>query len=552
MIREGFYYDEDSFYLEDAYYEDCETDESGQYSGKFMLCVDKTTGPVCAIRKGTRVICNNAFHSDGKLRKVIIPESVVAIADDAFNHCQGIEVENHSKYFSIVNNMLIDNDEHKVLGYFGMDDEVEIPDGIEQFGQTFSNTTIKKITIPTSVKEIEYLAFSDCENLQTVVLPNTIERIGNGAFEECRNLRDIVIPDSVKTIGNEAFAVCCSLQEITIPATIEKIGDNPISMHTSENYLFIREKYRGGKNYFKSAVRHNIRTKSHSERFVTQDNMLIDTFEKRLISYFGDEDFVCIPNSIKTIGNEAFAYSTIKQITIPDSVTRIGDDAFVYTQLQEINNPDSVEEIGGTAFAACFSLKKVKLPKSLKRIASLTFEMCKSLQEINLPDTVEIIDYLAFSGCKTLKRLTIPISTYHIGERAFEFCDAIELEIKSDQFHIKNNILEDEYRTIAYIGNDVHIIIPNNIHIILPYTFAHASMQRVTIPDTVVRICRGAFFGCQQLEEVLFGHKDIDICDYVFGNCPSLKRIIVPKGSKGKFKKVFPKCEISTSNTKTN
>ena len=177
--------------------------------------------------------------------------------------------------------------------------------------------------------------------------------------------------------------------------------------------------------------------------------------------------------------------------------------------------------------------------------------MCKSLQEINLPDTVEIIDCLAFSGCKTLKRLTIPISTYHIGERAFEFCDAIELEIKSERFHIENNILEDEYRTIAYIGNDAHIIIPNNIHIILPYTFAHASMQRVTIPDTVVRICRGAFFGCQQLEEVLFGNKDIDICDYVFGNCPSLKRIIVPKGSKGKFKKVFPKCEISTICKKT-
>lgn len=559
MIREDFYYDEDSFYLEDAYYERCETDESGvKYSGKFMLDVDKTTGPVCAIREGTRVICNNAFYNgnniwgDGKLKKIIIPESVVAIADDAFDHCQGIEVVNHSKYFSIVNNMLIDNDEHKVLGYFGLDDEVVIPDGIEHFGQTFSHTTIRKITIPASVKEIKYLAFSRCENLQTVVLPNTIQKIGSDAFFNCKSLQGFSIPKSVKTIENGAFSLCNSQNKFVIPASIKTIGDNPFSVFDDIRYRTTIDNYFDGKTENEPVEQNSIKITSRSKRFVCQDDMLIDTKEQRLISYFGNAEIVSIPDGIKVIGDNSFARKAIKQVSIPDSVTKIGNDAFINTQLQEIEIPDSVEEIGRTAFGACFSLKKVKLPKTLKCLSGRIFSGCASLQDFVIPDSVENIENGAFECCKSLKKLTIPASVRWIDEEAFENCGPIEVTNLSDKYHIVDNILIDILnRTVAYFGNDEHIVIPNNIIIIPPHAFAYTSIRRVTIPDSVVRVCRYAFCECQQLEEVCFGNKDIAIWDYAFDNCPSLKRIIVPKGSKGRFKKLFPKCEIIISNTKT-
>ncbi len=290
MIRDGFYYDEDSFNLEDAYYDDCETDESGvRYWGQFLLGIDKTTGPVCVIREGTRVVCNNAFYNgnniwgDGKLQKIIIPKSVVAIADDAFDHCQGIEVVNHSKYFSVVNNMLIDNDEHKNLGYFGLDDEVVIPDGIERFEQAFSHTTIRKITIPDSVKEIKYLAFSRCKNLQTVVLPNTIREIGREAFFECKSLQGFSIPESVKTIEDGAFTLCDSLHELVIPASVITIGDNPFSVYDTITFRCSIDKYSGKKTDYEPIGQYNIRITSHSKRFVCQNDMLIDTKEKRLL-----------------------------------------------------------------------------------------------------------------------------------------------------------------------------------------------------------------------------------------------------------------------------
>lgn len=559
MIRDGFYYDEDSFNLEDAYYDDCETDESGvRYSGQFLLGIDKTTGPVCIIREDTRVVCNNAFYNgnniwgDGKLQKIIIPKSVVAIADDAFDHCQGIEVVNHSKYFSIVNNMLIDNDEHKILGYFGLDDEVVVPDGIERFEQAFSHTTIRKITIPDSVKEIKYLAFSRCKNLQTVVLPNTIREIGREAFFECKSLQGIAIPESVKTIEDGAFTLCDSLHELVIPASVKTIGDNPFSVYDTITFRCSIDKYSGKKTDYEPIGQYNIRITSHSKRFVCQNDMLIDTKEQRLIGYYGNAECVAIPDGIKVIGNNSFACKAIKQVSIPDSVTKIGNHAFINTQLQEIEIPDSVNEIGYTAFGACFSLKKVKLPKTLKCLSLGIFRGCVSLQDIVIPDSVEHIRDGAFECCKSLKKLTIPASVRWIDEGAFENCGPIEVTNLSDKYHLVDNILMDILnRTVAYFGNDEHIVIPNGTTIIPPHAFSYASVRRVTIPDAV-RICKYAFCECQQLEEVYFGNKDIDIWGYAFDNCPSLKRIIVPKGSKGKFKKIFPKCEISTSNTKTN
>ena len=220
--------------------------------------------------------------------------------------------------------------------------------------------------------------------------------------------------------------------------------------------------------------------------------------------------------------------------------------------MQEIEIPDSVNEIGYTAFGACFSLKKVKLPKTLKCLSLGIFRGCVSLQDIVIPDSVEHIRDGAFECCKSLKKLTIPASVRWIDEGAFENCGPIEVTNLSDKYHLVDNILMDILnRTVAYFGNDEHIVIPNGTTIIPPHAFSYASVRRVTIPDAV-RICKYAFCECQQLEEVYFGNKDIDIWGYAFDNCPSLKRIIVPKGSKGKFKKIFPKCEISTSNTKTN
>ena len=68
-----------------------------------------------------------------------------------------------------------------------------------------------------------------------------------------------------------------------------------------------------------------------------------------------------IPNSVTTIGNDAFRNcSGLTSITIPDSVTLIGKSAFSGCgALISITIPNSVTSIGSAVFSNCSSLKTV-------------------------------------------------------------------------------------------------------------------------------------------------------------------------------------------------
>jgi hypothetical protein len=83
--------------------------------------------------------------------------------------------------------------------------------------------------------------------------------------------------------------------------------------------------------------------------------------------YTGSNTVVTIPSSINglpvtSIGNGAFTddYGTLNSVTIPNSVTSIGQDAFLYcTSMTNVLIGNSVTNIGQDAFLACTSLKGV-------------------------------------------------------------------------------------------------------------------------------------------------------------------------------------------------
>lgn len=71
-----------------------------------------------------------------------------------------------------------------------------------------------------------------------------------------------------------------------------------------------------------------------------------------------------LPNSLKTIRNNAFELSPIASIVIPDSVETIGDSAFINSNLTSITIGKSVKSIGSYAFGYVYA-KSVTIPKSV-------------------------------------------------------------------------------------------------------------------------------------------------------------------------------------------
>ena len=146
--------------------------------------------------------------------------------------------------------------------------------------------------------------------------------------------------------------------------------------------------------------------KSVDNNYSYEDGLLIDKNNNTLIRCQSKSNKLEIPNSIKVIGDSAFAGSTyLQQIVIPESVTKIDGAAFVNcTSLQKVVIPESVTEIGEFAFEGCTALQNVVIPDSVTEIGDSAFLNCRCLQEIVLPKSlaVNVTDLDVISTCKVI------------------------------------------------------------------------------------------------------------------------------------------------------
>ena len=56
-------------------------------------------------------------------------------------------------------------------------------DGQLYYG-VFQESAVESVTLPSTLKRIEYGAFQDCKNLKHITLPNGLEKIGMRCFYE--------------------------------------------------------------------------------------------------------------------------------------------------------------------------------------------------------------------------------------------------------------------------------------------------------------------------------------------------------------------------------
>jgi len=261
----------------------------------------------------------------------------------------------------------------------------------------------------------------------------------------------------VTSIGQEAFYNCTGLKSINIPSSVTTIM----------NFLYID---------FSKLTQINIDTANPS--YSSLDGVLFDKNKTTLIQYpCGKIGDYVIPNSVTTIGDEAFGECTgLTSITIPNSVTTIGFDAFFRcTGLISVTIPNSMTTIGDNSFCYCTRLTSVTIPNSIITIGEAAFDGCSGLTSITIPNSVTTIEDAAFGECTGLTSITIPNSVTTIGELTFEGCSKL-----------------------------TSITIPNGVTTISSRTFYNCSgLTSITIPSSVTNIGNNAFYGCNNV--TIFG-----------------------------------------------
>ena len=161
-----------------------------------------------------------------------------------------------------------------------------------------------------------------------------------------------------------------------------------------------------------------------------------------------------IPDSVKVIGAEAFAWSNnLQTINIPTSVTTIDAAAFAgNNKLQSITIPDSVTELGAGAFILCENLTNVTLPNTISSIPYGTFAACVSLKKINIPSSVKTIEDEAFS-MTGFTEFTVPDTITSIGAGAFSDCEnLVKVTIPKTVTKIVDDIFEGGSEDVTIYG----------------------------------------------------------------------------------------------------
>ncbi len=282
-----------------------------------------------------------------------------------------------------------------------------------------------------------------------LVIPETITHQGaeykvtaveDKAFWNCPELISITFPKSLKSIGEKAFYVCTNLRRIIHLGTETPQISAEAWRDGQTFYCYVPEKYVDDyyscyKTWLKKYhIRDNSKLKKSNNGFEyyildSEDHKVSFSYPvtlKKLPSDFlvpytttlDDEDYY-----VTEIDDYAFydKYG-IESVTIPNTVTSIGANAFVYSELKSVSIPSSVSHIGESAFYGCRSLTSVMLPKSLTEISDYLFQQCTNLESVLIPSSVTSIGGGAFNNCSKLTDINIPNSVTSIKAGAFSYC----------------------------------------------------------------------------------------------------------------------------------
>lgn len=247
---------------------------------------------------------------------------------------------------------------------------------------------------------------------------------------------------------------------------------------------------------------------------------------------------VTIPNTVKSIGNDAFSYcENLKSITIPYGVKTIGQGAFEECKkLKKIVIPDSVTELGSYAFYQCNSLESVTLSANLKTIDIYTFYYCKKLESITVPDSVTTINACAFRYCEALKNITLGKNIDNISYDVFDGTEYLNTKSNWEDttLYIGNYLISGKYswydydeETYIYQNSKGDISVKDGTKVIAGSAFHYSDITSISLPDSVISICKNAFAGCKKLNSINLNKvKTID--NDAFYACESLESITVP------------------------
>lgn len=159
---------------------------------------------------------------------------------------------------------------------------------------------------------------------------------------------------------------------------------------------------------------------------------------------------IVLPEKLESIGQGAFYYSPVKNVTFFEAISVLGKNAFTRSGIKNAYLPN-VNTITYQAFLGCENLESVIVTDKTKVIGTTAFQNCTKLKNITMQEGLTTIEGGAFQGCTELNT-RIPSTVESIGEYAFSqtSIDSVVIakaSIGGHAFHQCSNLVYAEFPT---------------------------------------------------------------------------------------------------------
>lgn len=343
-------------------------------SNAFYQCSDMQATLDLSDAKALTSIENNAFYGCKKLTGSLeIPDSVTKIGAEAFLDCNNL-----SGNFELPEGLQsVGND--AFYNCYNLTGGLKLPDTVTSIGTGAFYNCAKLdgyLVLSSSLTKIPQNAFNHCVNLKVedkLVIPSSVTVIENSAFARCSSLTgDLEIPDTVTSIENNAFYGCSSLNGyLTLPSQLTVI---PSCAFWNCSHLKVQDGLKIPENV-KSIGWGAFRGCAQLKGSLTLPKDIESIGRQAFYDCTGLTGTLEIPNTVTKIEQEAFYHCGLDFI-FPSNVTSIGPRAFdacVNFKGDEEGNfmiPETVQTVGEDAFKRA-GIKRLFLPQNLQNIQQI-------------------------------------------------------------------------------------------------------------------------------------------------------------------------------------
>ena len=275
------------------------------------------------IPDGVTSIGEFAFHNCRELTSIVIPDGVSDIGFGAFHSCRGLVSAAIPDSTAVIR-------ERAFYDCEGLK-AITVPEGVREicWRAFYGCRRLKEVTLPAGLTDLGEEVFYFCYDLQSITIPPGITSIRSRTFAHCMGLKSIAIPENISEIGSGAFYGCTGLKSITIPDSVRKIGADAFYGCTGLESAVLPDDARGFEAFAGCSRLKEFIIPQASRTCKTVDGVVLSKDGRRLIAYPPGRccERYDIPETVRKVGDKAFAGAPVKLIFVHKEVERFSTTA---------------------------------------------------------------------------------------------------------------------------------------------------------------------------------------------------------------------------------